>query len=226
MIHYTETTVFNVNTRTIVNTINCAGVMGDGIALEFRLRYPEMFEDYVRRCKRKEVVIGKPYVYRPSNEFIILNFPTKKHWRYQSKVEWIEQGLDYFVGLYRQMGIASIAFPPLGCNRGGLDWRNVKPLMERYLGKLDIDVYICLDREKVATGVEGEMVATINDLSECSWINTLGLRDDIAKKILAGLPICRFRDLRRIKGVGKKTYEQAFLHFYALAKSSKDPVLC
>lgn len=222
MIHYTEATVFNVNTHVIVNTVNCAGVMGDGIALEFRLRYPEMFEDYVRRCKSKGVVIGRLYVYRLNDQFAILNFPTKNHWRYQSRIEWIEQGLDFFVKHYKKLEIASIAFPPLGCNRGGLDWRNVKPLMEKYLADLDIDVYICLDSDMAAKGIEGKMVAMVNAVSEYSWISNLELREDIIKKIMTGLPIRRFRDLRRIKGVGKKTYEQAFFYFYALAKLDKN----
>ena len=133
MIEYVDTTVFNANAQTIVNTINCVGVMGNGLALEFRLRYPEMYDHYVEQCKQKKVQIGKPYLYREYVTPWILNFPTKKHWKYPSKIQWIEQGLKYFVANYKHGGIKSIAFPKLGCNHGDLDWNDVKSLMEKHL---------------------------------------------------------------------------------------------
>ena len=116
MIIYSDTTVFNVKTQTIVNTVNCVGVMGGGLALEFKLRFPEMYEDYIERCKRKEVRIGRTYLYRDYETPWIMNFPTKKHWKYPSKLQWVQQGLEYFIVNYERYGITSIAFPLLGCS--------------------------------------------------------------------------------------------------------------
>jgi hypothetical protein len=116
--------------------------MGKGIAKEFKYIFPEMFEEYQHRCETKTIDIGKLYLYRVPHKWV-LNFPTKKHWRNASKPEYIEAGLKTFVGGYARNGITSIAFPRLGCGNGELDWESqVRPLMERYLGKLPIDVYI------------------------------------------------------------------------------------
>ncbi len=158
MIKYSKTTVFNINTQTIVNTVNCVGAMGAGLALEFKLRFPEMYEEYVIRCKKKEVKIGIPYIYSYDNDLLILNFPTKDHWKYPSKIEWIEEGLDYFVSNHKEWGITSIAFPKLGSSNGKLDWQNVRLLMEKYLENIDIEVYICLDEENEANGIEKKML--------------------------------------------------------------------
>ena len=144
--------------KTIVNTVNCVGVMGAGLALEFQLRFPEMERDYVERCNQKRVEVGRPYLYKDYSDPWILNFPTKNHWKYPSKIEWIEQGLKYFSANYQRGGITSIAFPKLGCSNGGLEWEIVSPLMDKYLQDLGIDVFICEDTEKEASGTERVMV--------------------------------------------------------------------
>lgn len=218
MLRYTDTTVFNVGTQTIVNTINCVGVMGAGLALEFQLRFPEMEKDYVERCKKKEVTVGRPYLYKNYGNPWILNFPTKHHWKYPSKIEWLEAGLKYFATNYQRGGITSIAFPKLGCSNGGLEWDGVSPLMEKYLQNLDIDIFICLDTEKEATGIEGHMVKLINNHADFSWPEELGIRFDI-KKIINYLPIKRFRDLKKIKGVGKQTYNDLFSLLYSIVSN-------
>lgn len=219
MITYTDTTVFNVSAQTIVNTVNCHGVMGSGLALEFKLRYPQMFEDYVEKCKRKEVRIGWPYIYRVDDSLQILNFPTKNHWRYPSKLEWIEQGMRYFEAHQAQMDISSIAFPLLGCSRGNLDWRDVKPIMEEHFQNLSYPVFICQDSEIHATGLEGLMVSAINNPSPRTSIHALHLKPEVTRRITRALPIRRFRDLLRIQGVGQDTYEKIFLYFYPAALS-------
>lgn len=221
MIHYTDTTVFNVNAQTIVNTVNCVGVMGSGLALEFQLRFPKMEQDYVERCKRKEVKVGKPYLYKDDEAVWIINFPTKNHWKYPSKIKWIEDGLIYFANNYKKGGITSAAFPKLGCSHGGLDWHDVSPLMEKYLCGLDIEIFICLDQEKDATGIEGLMVQLINDIERVEWDADLKLRSDIKQKIIQGLPIRKFRDLGRIEGIGKQTYRDTFKFLYELASQPK-----
>jgi O-acetyl-ADP-ribose deacetylase (regulator of RNase III) len=217
MIKYTDTTVFNVRAKTIVNTVNCVGVMGAGLALEYQLRCPEMYQDYVKRCNRKAVTTGRPYLYKGYGNPWIMNFPTKNHWKYPSKIEWIEQGLDYFVKNYERGGITSIAFPKLGCENGGLNWNDVQNLMEKYFQNIGIEVYICLDQELEASGIEGIMTNLANNKQDLFWISALGIKDDIATKILDSLPIRRFRELRKIAGVGKQTYNELFKLLYSIA---------
>ncbi|MEB3887246.1 macro domain-containing protein [Lyngbya sp. CCY1209] len=219
MIKYTDTTVFNVESQTIVNTVNCVGVMGAGLALEFKLRYPDMYEDYLNRCKQKQVRVDHPYLYRGYESPWIMNFATKNHWKYPSKLEWIEQGLTYFVDNYERAKIESIAFPKLGCDKGGLNWHDVREVMEKYLSDVDIDVYICLDRESHASGTEGLMVEMLNKKNNQFWISKLKIRSNIVDKINSALPIQRFRQLQKIPGVGKKTYEDIFKLLYSKSQS-------
>lgn len=210
---YSRDSIFNQNVQTIVNTVNCVGVMGAGIALECRLRYPEMFEDYIYRCQRKEVGIGKPYLY-PYENLWILNFPTKLHWINKSKLEWIEEGLKYFRDNYKSGGIKSIAFPKLGCDRGGLDWEEVNNLMREYLENLDIDVYICLDELEEPKGIEKNMTDSLNNLSIEDLTTKLKIRKTIALKIINNSPFEKFRQLLFINGIGVKTYEKLFRQIY------------
>lgn len=134
--------LFESKCSTIVNTVNCVGVMGKGIALEFKKRYPEMYIEYVDKCRLGEVKIGEPYVYHNADGRKILNFPTKNHWRSPSRLSYVIDGLDWFVTHYEEYGIKSIAFPPLGCGNGGLSWKIVGPLMYNKLCDLPIDIEI------------------------------------------------------------------------------------
>jgi O-acetyl-ADP-ribose deacetylase (regulator of RNase III)/uncharacterized protein YwgA len=127
--------------QTLVNTVNCVGIMGKGIAVEFKKLYPAMFEDYVKRCERHEVKPGVPYLFKVSLfPPQIINFPTKSHWRAASRIEDIEKGLKIFVSKYKEWGVESIAMPPLGCGNGQLLWETAGPLIFKYLSKLDIPV--------------------------------------------------------------------------------------
>lgn len=134
--------IFESKCLTIVNTVNCVGVMGKGIAYEFKKRFPEMFKDYVKRCNAGQVKVGVPYVYTNSDSSKILNFPTKDHWRSPSRLSYVIEGLDWFVNNYEKNQITSIAFPPLGCGNGGLTWSVVGPIMYQKLSKLPIEVEI------------------------------------------------------------------------------------
>src|SRR6266536_5356806 len=100
--------------QTLVNTVNCVGVMGKGIALEFKRRFPEMYDDYVRRCDSHEVRLGRPYLWRSLTPPFVLNFPTKNHWRSPSRLDDIVEGLRYLREHYAEWGITSLAVPPLG----------------------------------------------------------------------------------------------------------------
>lgn len=148
MIEYVEGNIFNSPAQVIVNPVNTVGVMGKGIALEFKNRYPIMFEKYKTACEKHMLTIGKLMLVSAPDHLLLL-FPTKESWRYPSKLSYIELGLKRFCDYYAQRGITSIAFPKLGCGNGELDWEEVKPLMERYLKDLPIDVYIYLDKGKL-----------------------------------------------------------------------------
>ena len=128
--------------QTLVNTVNCVGIMGKGIALEFKNRFPEMFKDYEQRCNRKEIHVGQPYLYKNLFGQQIVNFPTKEHWKSISKVRNIEKGLDCLLAHYKQWGITSIAIPPLGCGNGQLEWKIVGPLIYKRGKQMDISVEI------------------------------------------------------------------------------------
>jgi O-acetyl-ADP-ribose deacetylase (regulator of RNase III)/uncharacterized protein YwgA len=132
--------LFESEAQTLVNTVNCVGVMGKGIAKGFKERFPDLFEDYAERCERDEVQLGRPYLYRRMCEPWILNFPTKDHWRSVSKLSAIEEGLQHLLDHYEEWEITSLAVPPLGCGNGQLDWRVVGPTMYRYRERMEIPV--------------------------------------------------------------------------------------
>ena len=143
MIVFKTDNIFNSESQTLVNTVNCKGVMGKGLALQFKQRYPEMFEEYKLACKKENLNHGGDiFIWNYIDMYKhkkILCFATKEHWMYPSKIEWIERGLKNFCANYKSFGITSIAFPKLGCTNGKLDWENeVKPLMFKYLQPLDI----------------------------------------------------------------------------------------
>lgn len=215
MIKYVSFSMFDAfesnAVQTIVNTINCVGVMGKGLALECKIRYPEMFEDYKKRCDRKEVKIGRPYLYKTSEKWI-LNFPTKYHWKYPSKIEYIDKGLKYFVEHYKIFGIKSISFPRLGCSEGKLNWEGeVKPLMEKYLNNLcDIEIYVYLDEE--ISKKEKEILELLMSIYKNKEnIRQVGLSEkqiSILREYIRKNNLTRIRDLLKIKGIGEKTYQK------------------
>ena len=136
--------IFNSRTETLVNTVNCVGIMGKGLAKEFKKHFPEMYEEYRIRCTNNEIKPGHPYIWKnTTGGKSVLNFPTKEHWKGNSRVEWIESGLKIFTDNYHNWEIVSIAFPALGCTNGGLDWESIEPLMLHHLQKLrDITIEI------------------------------------------------------------------------------------
>jgi O-acetyl-ADP-ribose deacetylase (regulator of RNase III) len=139
MIEYTEGNILDAKAEALVNTVNTVGVMGKGIALMFKEAFPENFKNYEAACKQKEIKIGKMFV-SERQSFVgpkwIINFPTKEHWRGNSKIEWIEAGLENLKTVIAEKGIKSIAIPPLGSGNGGLDWEQVRPRIEAALGSI------------------------------------------------------------------------------------------
>jgi len=141
MLRYIEGNIFESPAQTLVNTVNTAGAMGKGLARQFKRLFPEMFKSYQLLCESGELDVGKLWIYQTANKWV-LSFPTKKHWRRPSSIDYVEAGLRTFVNIYDRARISSIAFPQLGCGNGELEWTSVKPLMKSYLKKLPIDVYI------------------------------------------------------------------------------------
>lgn len=141
MIEYIEGNIFNSPAQVIVNTVNTVGIMGKGLALSFKKRYPKMYEAYRTVCDKRQFSIGKLMLYYAPDHWVLL-FPTKENWRSPSSIEYLEEGLKKFVCMYADKGITSIAFPKLGCGNGELAWNDVRPVMEKYLKPLPIVIYI------------------------------------------------------------------------------------
>ena len=130
----------------LVNTVNTVGVMGKGIALQFKRAFPEMFRAYARAAKAGDVELGRMHVW-PTGQMTgpryVINFPTKGHWRASSRLADIERGLDDLVRVVRELRITSVALPPLGCGNGGLDWADVEPRIRHALTAVpDVDIVL------------------------------------------------------------------------------------
>lgn len=142
MIHYASGNCFDRAADVRVNTVNCVGVMGKGIALEFKKRYPAMFADYARACRRGEVAPGRLHTYRVAVNYLIVNFPTKRHWRDPSRYEDIDAGLDALRDLLAPLGRVHVTLPALGCGNGGLDWNRVSQMIGFDLGALEAEIFV------------------------------------------------------------------------------------
>lgn len=150
MLTYLRGDLLSSPAQVLVNTVNTVGVMGKGIAFQFKNKYPNMFIAYREACEKHLLDVGKLYLWKSPKKWVLM-FPTKKHWRNPSKLEYIESGLEKLVKNYERLGIESIAFPKLGCGNGNLKWSEVKPLMEKYLKPLPIRIYIYIDNYIINT---------------------------------------------------------------------------
>ncbi len=220
MIEYYDGTVFNAGVNCMVNTVNCIGVMGAGLALEFALRYPAMCDDYEAKCERKEFSVGKVDYYRGEG-YTIVNFPTKWHFKYPSKPEWIEAGLRDFVRTYRGEGIREVAFPKLGTMNGGLDWQEVRALCEKYLDLPDLRVVICTDEKREAEGIEKRMVDLFNATPVEELARSVRLTEKQRETLRACVPLQRFFLLQKTEGIGLKTYSEIFRLFYVRSTGTR-----
>lgn len=146
MIRYVEGDILEAKAEALVNTVNCVGVMGRGIALQFKKAFPANFKTYAAACKRGEVQPGRMLVVETgelTGPRYIINFPTKIHWRGKSRIDHIESGLEALVGEIKERAIGSVAIPPLGSGLGGLNWAEVRPLIDRAMAELpDVDVEV------------------------------------------------------------------------------------
>lgn len=196
MIKYVKGNIFNTQMQTVVNTVNCVGVMGKGVALVYKLRYPKMFDLYKDLCISGQIEIGKLWLYnKEDNAPWVLNFPTKRHWKYPSKLEYLEKGLEKFVDTFNDKGITSIAFPLLGTHNGGLDKEEVLRVMDKYLAKCNIPIEVyeydprvqddlfdsfsrnwksfTSDQLKVATGMRIDKIKLVSNTLESGELNSM-----------------------------------------------------
>jgi len=162
MIHYKVGNLLDSEAEALVNTVNTVGVMGKGIALQFKNMFPNNFKLYSIACKNQDLKIGKLLVHKEetllSGNKVIINFPTKTDWRLPSEYEYIELGLKELVNVIIENKIKSIAIPPLGSGNGGLDWHKVKPILEEHLKNLDCDIYIYEPNNSIQEAMKKERV--------------------------------------------------------------------
>lgn len=204
--------IFTSKCQTIVNTVNCVGVMGAGIALECRLRYPEMFTQYAKLCDEKKIDVGILWLFKSPNRWV-LNFPTKKHWKYPSKEQYLHAGLQKFMDTYKSKNIESIAFPLLGAQHGGLDASQSLKLLESYLQHCVIPVEIYRYDPTAADDVYDEFKASFLSMTVDELKARTGLRSNYIDRIqeaLTSSKIHQLNQLASVDGIGDKTLEKAF----------------
>lgn len=204
--------IFTSQCQTLVNTVNCVGVMGAGIALECRLRYPDLYERYVELCDSKQLDIGMLWLYK-SEERWILNFPTKKSWKRPSREEYLHSGLSKFVGTYAEKGITSIAFPLLGADKGGIDREVSERIMLEYLGDLEIPVEIYRYDPTAADEIfrQFQIWLVNTDIEQASKLS--GIRKPQVRALVDGISrgdVCQVNQLLGLEGVGITTVEKVF----------------
>jgi O-acetyl-ADP-ribose deacetylase (regulator of RNase III) len=162
MIHYTTGNILESNAQALINTVNTVGVMGKGIALQFKKAYPGNFRAYQNACKQKKIAIGKLFITKDSNinsgEKIIINFPTKSDWRKPSEYSFIEKGLDNLVQTIEEQSIKSVALPPLGAGNGGLEWEEVKKIIKQKLSNLDIEIFVYEPTREIKEYLKSERI--------------------------------------------------------------------
>ncbi|MBR0307923.1 MAG: macro domain-containing protein, partial [Mogibacterium sp.] len=184
--------------------------------------YPKMYEDYMQKCECSIIRIGKVDYFEDESGMIIINFPTKNHFKYPSRIEWIEMGLKDFSNSYKDHLLKSVAFPKLGTSKGGLNWEQVKPLMEKYLEPLELDITICLDETKEAEGIEKIMLDMFNDTNVDEMSSITRLNSKQKEAIKNKQPYRRFWAIEKTEGIGKKTYKALFEHYYLKAKKGNE----
>ena len=204
--------IFTSTCQTLVNTVNCFGVMGTGLALECKYRYPDMYLRYKKICDNKHFSIGKLYLYKTSDRWI-LNFPTKYHWKYESKKEYIEKGLEKFLDSYRRKGIQSIAFPLLGTQNGGLLKEESLAILEKYLRDIDIPFEIYEYDPSVQDDIFHRFRDSVVNLNERALTKLTDLSESKIRKlkdVLESDSINNMSSLMTLEGIGESTVEKCF----------------
>lgn len=206
--------LFTSDRQTLVNTVNCVGIMGAGIALEFRFRYPVMFERYSQLCKEQAIEIGKLWIYKPPNSGRhILNFPTKKHWRNPSKLQYLESGLAKFLETYEQRGIKSAAFPVLGASKGGIPEAESLMVMQSFLERCTIPIDIYRYDPATNDDLYISFKTAILSKTRSELCESIGLRANLVDNLCRAVEngnVYSISQLASQKGVGMVTLEKSF----------------
>ena len=214
--------IFTTDCQTIVNTVNCVGVMGAGIALEFKLRYPDMDQKYTSLCQQGLLDTGKLWIYKTTSRWV-LNFPTKKHWKDPSRESYLHAGLQKFLETYKEKEIHSIAFPLLGSQHGGIDPEKSLEIMTFYLSQCSIPVEI-YQHDPYAYD---DLYKHTRDLFLTMPINKLKLTTGLTSSQINKLfgifddpSFTQLNHLTKIKGIGAKTLEKVFA--FAMKNAKKE----
>jgi O-acetyl-ADP-ribose deacetylase (regulator of RNase III) len=204
--------LFTSQCQTLVNTVNCVGVMGAGIALEFRLRQPALHTEYKARCERGDTRIGEPWLYTACRPWV-LNFPTKTDWRKPSRLAYLEQGLHRFAESWRGLGITSIAFPILGAANGGIPTQTSLELMQRYLGDLELPVEIYRYSREACDELYVRFREWLLGMDERSAASVTGVRISQMRALRDAVQypeVCQLNQLAAMNGIGLGTLERVF----------------
>lgn len=206
MIKYYKGSLFDLeNCDAIVNTVNCEGFMGRGIALEFKIRYPEMYYTYKEDCNQKKYRPGSVHLYKLLDNNII-NFATKDKARYFSQIEWIEKGLKELIVLCEVESLKEVALPMLGTSNGGLNSKHVLNLMENELrDALNTNFTICLDEEILENSKEDKMLKKLN-MTNFNALTNIKLTQVQRSLIEKCKPYSRVRNLMFVNGISPSTY--------------------
>lgn len=205
--------IFKSKCQTIVNAVNCVGVMGAGIAYEYKLRYPEMYKTYTILCKNKMLHTGSLSIFKSEDKWI-LNFPTKFHWKDKSRIEYLEQGLQKFVDTYKEKKITSVAFPLLGTGNGGISEDTAIDIMKKYLEKCEIKVEVYRYDPEAYDDLFFKFKKALEDISEDDFRAQSDIRIVFIRKLklaLAKNDIRNISKLSTVKGIGNDTVEKIFL---------------
>ena len=168
MIEFVNGNFFDFDADVRVNTVNCVGVMGAGVALQFKTKFPEMYEEYVRECNQGRVKIGRPHVWTDNTMFsskvvTIINFPTKDHWRNPSEYEYVEKGLVWLREYLLNKGNITVTLPALGCGHGGLDWERVKKMISEKLENLDAKILVFAPSNSVSKEIPSDTMKALEE---------------------------------------------------------------
>lgn len=216
MIKFIKGNIFSSYCQTIVNTVNCVGVMGAGIALEYRLKYPMMYEKYQDYCSEGLIKIGSLWLFKHNDSKWILNFPTKDHWRYPTKPEYLIKGLRKFRDTYKKKNIQSIAFPLLGTDKGNFSIDDSKNIMSEYLTDCTISVEI-YEYDSSATDSDFENFRkNFNSIGYEKLNHVIKIKPTILEKVnvaLSNNKINSYSSICAQKGIGIKTIESLVKYF-------------
>lgn len=211
-INWKNGNIFTSNAQTIVNTVNCVGVMGAGLAFECRLRFPDMYEKYVDICRAGQLKPGQLLLHKAPGRWV-LNFPTKVDWKRPSQDRYLHLGLEKFVETYEPKGIESIAFPLLGADRGGLGRDKSAEILEQHLSNLELPVEVYTYDPRANDDLYDEFKNWVLTGGAQVLAENFKIRSNILTRLDTALhspDVCQLNQLGRIEGIGVKTLEKVF----------------